>query len=98
MSRCENWNTKENVCKLRADGICNWEAEAPCYKEAEPTIPKAKTLYVVVGELEDTNQIDKFECAYTSLRRADERCTELESHPDNCHIWCLREVTVVEGD
>ena len=57
-----------------------------------------KRIYVVVGELEDTDQIDSFDNAYTSMDRADERCTELESQ-NNGHIWYWREVILnEEGD
>ena len=57
-----------------------------------------KRIYVVVGELEDTNQIDAFDGAYLSMSRADERCTELEKHTDG-HIWYWREVILEEeGD
>ncbi len=57
-----------------------------------------KRIYVVVGELEDTDQIDSFDGAYTSINRADERCTELEAE-NNGHIWYWREVVLEEeGD
>ena len=57
-----------------------------------------KRIYVVVGELEDTDQIDSFDGAYTTIDRADERCTELEAE-DNGHIWYWREVVLEEeGD
>ena len=54
-----------------------------------------KRIYVVVGELEDSAQIDSFDGAYTSMSRADERCTELEAE-DDCHIWYWREVILEE--
>lgn len=57
-----------------------------------------KRIYIVVGELEDTDQIDSFDGAYPTMSRADERCTELESESDN-HIWYWREVVLEEeGD
>ena len=57
-----------------------------------------KRIYVVVGELEDTDQIDIFDSAHLSMSRADERCIELESEP-NGHIWYWREVILdEEGD
>ena len=55
-----------------------------------------KRIYVVVGELEDTNQIDSFDGAYPTMSRADERCTELEAEDDS-HIWYWREV-ILEDD
>lgn len=55
-----------------------------------------KRIYVVVGELEDTNQIDSFDSAHLTMERADERCTELEAEDDN-HIWYWREV-ILEDD
>ena len=55
-----------------------------------------KRIYVVVGELEDSNQIDIFDGAYTSMEKAEARCTELESE-GNGHIWYWREV-VLEDD
>ena len=54
-----------------------------------------KRIYVVVGELEDTDKIDVFDGAYTSMSRADERCCELEAEPNN-HIWYWREVILEE--
>lgn len=57
-----------------------------------------RRIYVVVGELEDTNQIDSFDSACTTMNRADERCTELEAEDDS-HIWYWREVILEEeGD
>ena len=57
-----------------------------------------KRIYVVIGELEDTNKVDSFDGAYPTMSRADERCTELEALPDN-HIWYWREVILEEeGD
>lgn len=95
---CEHWNEKLHKCELGK--TCDWDDEAPCYKEKyiSKLINNSHSMriYVVVGELEDTDQIDCFEGAYTSMTAADERCTELESHPDNCHIWYWREV-VLEG-
>lgn len=58
-----------------------------------------KRIYVVVGELEDTNQVDTIEGAYTTMQAADDRCFELEDHPDNRHIWYWRETILKEeGD
>lgn len=57
-----------------------------------------KRIYVVVGELEDTNQIDSFDSAHLSMSQADERCGELEAVQDG-HIWYWREVILEEeGD
>ena len=57
-----------------------------------------KRIYVVVGELEDTNQIDSFDSAHLSMSQADERCGELEAAQDG-HIWYWREVILEEeGD
>lgn len=57
-----------------------------------------KRIYVVVGELEDTNEIDCFEGAYHSMERADERCAELETESQN-HIYYWHEVVLEEeGD
>ena len=55
-----------------------------------------KRIYVVVGELEDTDKIDSFDSAHTTMVRADERCGELESE-GNGHIWYWREV-ILEDD
>ena len=57
-----------------------------------------KRIYVVVGELEDTDVVDSYDGAYLTMERADERCTELEATvPD--HIWYWREVILEEeGD
>ena len=58
-----------------------------------------KRVYVVMGELEDTEQVDIVEAAYESMDKAEKRCTLLESHPDNKHIWYWREVILEEdGD
>lgn len=57
-----------------------------------------KRIYVVIGELEDTDQIDSFDGAYPTIERADERCTELEAE-NNGYIWYWREVILEEeGD
>ena len=58
-----------------------------------------KRVYVVLGELEDTDQIDIVEAAYPTMERAEQRCATLESHPDNRHIWYWREAILEEeGD
>lgn len=57
-----------------------------------------KRIYVVMGELEDTNQVDSYDGAYLSMSRADERCYELEAAPNNNHIWYWREVILEEGE
>lgn len=58
-----------------------------------------KRIYVVVGELEDTNQIDMFDSALPTMEQADNRCLELEAEPNNNHIWYWREVIEIEeGD
>lgn len=54
-----------------------------------------KRIYVVVGELEDTDKIDVFDGAYPTMEQADERCCELEAEPNN-HIWYWREVIMEE--
>lgn len=51
-----------------------------------------KRIYIVVGELEDTDQVDIWYGAYTDMETADKVCEELEGHPDNCHIWYWREL------
>ena len=57
-----------------------------------------KRIYVVVGEWEDTNEVDCFDSAHLTMERADERCTELEAIADS-HIWYWREVILEEeGD
>lgn len=55
-----------------------------------------KRVYVVVGELEDTEQIDVWYGAYTSMEEAELHCMRLEAHPDNKHIWYWREVILKE--
>lgn len=57
-----------------------------------------KRIYVVVGELEDTDRIDCTYGAYCTMFRASEVCTDLEGHPDNKHIWYWREVILEEED
>lgn len=54
-----------------------------------------RRIYIVVGEMEDTDQIDSFDGAYTTMSRADERCGELEATNDG-HIWYWREVVLEE--
>lgn len=54
-----------------------------------------RRIYVVIGELEDTNQIDHMEAAYTTMDEAENICTELEKKNDG-HIWYWREVILVE--
>ena len=57
-----------------------------------------KRIYVVVGELEDTDQIDIFDSAHINMDKAEQRCIELENHPDG-HIYYWREVILEEeGD
>ena len=56
-----------------------------------------KRIYVVVGELEDTNQIDSFDGAYLTMEQADHRCYELEEKDSN-HIWYWREVILDESN
>lgn len=55
-----------------------------------------KRAYVVMGELEDTEQVDYVEPGYKTMEDAEERCATLERHPDNNHIWYWREVIVDE--
>lgn len=55
-----------------------------------------KRIYVVMGELEDTDKVDVLEAAYPTMEQADRRCTLLEAHPDNQHIWYWREVILNE--
>ncbi len=58
-----------------------------------------KRAYVVIGELEDSEQVDYVEPGYKTMEDAERRCTILEAHPDNVHIWYWREVIVEEeGD
>ena len=58
-----------------------------------------KRVYIVMGELEDTDQVDVVEAGYLTMEQADRRCTLLEAHPDNRHIWYWREVILnEEGD
>jgi hypothetical protein len=54
-----------------------------------------RRIYVVVGELEDTNQIDAFDSAHLTMDQAQERAFELENE-DNGHIWYWREVILEE--
>lgn len=56
-----------------------------------------KRIYVVVGELEDTDRIDKFDSAYPTMEQAEDRCIELEASSTN-YIWYWREVILEEGD
>lgn len=56
-----------------------------------------KRIYVVVGELEDTDKIDSFDGAYATMSRADERCDELEATNDG-RIWYWREVVLEEEE
>lgn len=55
-----------------------------------------KRIYVIIGELEDTNTIDVIYGAVSSMTRAEEICTTLEAHPDNQHIWYWREKILEE--
>jgi hypothetical protein len=62
-------------------------------------VTNMRRIYVIIGELEDTDKIDHFEAAYPTMEEADAVCTELESTPGNNHIWYWREVILVEeGD
>jgi len=54
-----------------------------------------KRIYIVVGELEDTNEVDSFDSAHLTMDKADERCAELEALDDS-HIWYWREVILEE--
>ena len=57
-----------------------------------------KRIYIVVGEIEDTDMIDRIDGAYTSMERAEERCAELENQ-DGAYLWYWREVVLEEeGD
>jgi len=57
-----------------------------------------KRIYVVVGELEDTDQVDTFYGAYLTMDKAQDVAMELEKQ-DNGHIWYWREVVLEEeGD
>ena len=57
-----------------------------------------RRIYVVMGELEDTDIVDCYDGAYPTMERADERCTELEAVPDG-HIWYWIELILEEeGD
>lgn len=56
-----------------------------------------KRIYVVVGELEDTDQIDVFDSAYPTMEQAEERCIKLEAELNN-HIWYWRETVYLESE
>ena len=56
-----------------------------------------KRIYIVVGEIEDTDMIDRIDGAYTSMERAEERCSELENK-DRAYIWYWREVILEEEE
>lgn len=56
-----------------------------------------KRAYIIVGELEDTDQIDVFYAVCHSIRRADELCLEAEvEDPGRIYTW--REVVEEEDD
>lgn len=55
-----------------------------------------KRIYIVMGELEDTDTVDCYDSAHLTMERADERCTKLEA-VDDSHIWYWREV-ILEDD
>ena len=56
-----------------------------------------KRAYLIVGELEDTDQIDVFYTICHSMERADELCLEAEAEAeDPSRIYTWREV--VEED
>ena len=55
-----------------------------------------KRIYIIVGELEDTDAIDVIYGAAPTMARAEEICTILEAHPDNQHIWSWREKILEE--
>lgn len=54
-----------------------------------------RRIYVIVGELEDTDTIDMWYGACESIERAEEICEELENEYPN-HIWYYREVILEE--
>ena len=56
-----------------------------------------KRIYVVIGELEDTNEIDTFDAAYPTMEQADNRCYQLEKENTE-HIWYWREVILMEEE
>ena len=55
-----------------------------------------KRIYIIVGELEDTDTIDVIYGAVSTMAHAEEICTILEAHPDNHHIWSWREKILEE--
>jgi hypothetical protein len=50
-----------------------------------------KRIYVIVGELEDTDQIDTFYGACHTMKKADELCLQAENEIPG-HIFYWREV------
>lgn len=58
-----------------------------------------KRIYVVVGELEDSDGIvDTFDSAHLTMEKAEQRCIKLEAKSTNM-IWYWREVLLEEeGD
>lgn len=50
-----------------------------------------RRAYIVVGELEDTNEVDIYYAVCHSMQRADELCLEAEAQNPN-HIYTWREV------
>jgi len=46
-----------------------------------------KMIYIVVGEVEDTDKITVFEGAYYSQERADERCDDLKVERDDGYLY-----------
>lgn len=56
-----------------------------------------RRVYVVLGELEDINEIDTIEGVYPSMEAAENRCSELEADSraeHDGHIWYWRETTM----
>ena len=53
-----------------------------------------KRVYVVLGENNETENLDHVYCAYATMEKAEDKCIELESHPDNNHIWYWQEIVL----
>ena len=55
-----------------------------------------RRIYVVVGELENSPEIDIFYGAYLTMEKADEVCYELEQNKNDNHIYYYVEVILDE--
>lgn len=54
-----------------------------------------KRIYIIMGELEDTDIIDCYDSAQPTMERAEQRCIELAIEQPN-HIWYWREIIFEE--